>query len=372
VIELNDTRKPDKHRLLNAFQRKESDRVPNWELGLMRRNAEAIIGKERIADVERRYRACETAWPARSEPEENDRSALVNNSCYLPAEEQRLLLERTGQDAIACTLSWKPKSRRPEYKGVVARGQEGIVQGRADLSKLPAPPGVSQMMIPLDLYVSAFKGTGIGVGVLVRSVFCNTYETLGMENFMLKMYDDPGIIEILFDKFMDYSVQITRAAVEREVDFLILDDDLCDNNGFLVAPGFIHEQWRWRTRLIIQPFLSKGLPVVYHCCGNLRSVIPLAIELGISAVHPIQPTCNNIYDYKKQYGRDMSFMGNIDLAGVLTRGTPGQVREDTREHIAALSTGGGYVVASSHSITDDVPPENYKAMIETAWQNGRD
>jgi uroporphyrinogen decarboxylase len=362
--------KPDKGRLLKALTRKETDRVPNWEFVIMRRNTEAIIGSGRLTAVERRYRELDTVWPARSESEQNDRSALASYSCYLPAEEQRLLLERTGQDAVACTLSWKPKSRKPEHEGVIARGQEGIVQDRADLARLPPPPTVPQMMAPLDYYVNAFRGTGVGVGVLVRSVLCNTYETLGMENFMLKMYDDPGIIEMLFDRFMEYSVGITQAAAERDVDFLLLDDDLCDNNGFLVDPAFIRDQWRWRTESIIRPFMSRGLPVVYHCCGNLRQVIPLAIGLGISAVHPIQPTCNDIYEYKKQYGKDLSFVGNIDLAGVLTRGTPDQVRSDTRRHIASLSKGGGYVVASSHSITDDVPPENYMAMIETAWRNG--
>jgi histidinol-phosphatase (PHP family) len=61
---------------------------------------------------------------------------------------------------------------------------------------------------------------------------------------------------------------------------------------------------------------------------------------------------------------------DLDLAGVLARGTPEEVRADTREHIEALAGNGGYIVASSHSITDDVPPENYRAMIETAWRSG--
>ena len=43
----------------------------------------------------------------------------------------------------------------------------------------------------------------------------------------------------------------------------------------------------------------------------------------------------------------------------------------TKEHIDKLASGGGYVVASSHSITDDVPPENYVAMIETAQTYGK-
>ena len=88
-------------------------------------------------------------------------------------------------------------------------------------------------------------------------------------------------------------------------------------------------------------------------------------------MHPIQPNCNDIYAYKKEYGSDLCLIGNIDLAGVLTFGTPAEVRKDTIKHIDALAPGGGYVVASSHSVTDDVPPENYQAMIQAAWEQGR-
>jgi len=364
------TKRPSMKRLLAAFSRSESDRVPNFEFVIMRRNTEAILGAARVADVAERYRRLDTVWPARSKGEESDRSALAAYSAYLPAEEYQDLLEATGQDAAVCTLSWKPKSRAPSRSDIIARAQDGIISGRDELDQLPAPPSVDAMMKPLDYYIDAFRDTDIGVGVLVRSVFCNSYETLGIENFMLKMYDDPGVIEKLFDLFQEYSVAITRAAAERDVDFLAVDDDLCDNNGFMVNPDFLRDQWVGRTLEIIRPFAEKGIPVVSHCCGNIMKFTPMAIEMGFSAIHPIQPNCNDIYELKRRYGRDICLIGNIDLAGVLTQGTPEQVRADTLEHLERLAVGGGYVVASSHSITDDVPPENYRAMIETAQSFG--
>jgi hypothetical protein len=362
---------PDKRRLLTTLRRQKADRVPNLEFVLMKRNTEAIIGADRLADVEARYKRLDTPWPPRSESEVHDRSALARYSCYLPPVEYRMLLEKTGQDAVCCTLSWKPKSRKPLSGGAVARGQEGIITNRAELEDLPPAPAVPDMMAALDAYIESFRGTGIGVGILVRSVLCNTYETLGMENFMLTMYDDPGLIEILLDRYCQYSMEIARAASTREVDFLAIDDDICDNSGFLVNPDFIRAEWLPRTRAIMQPFISRDVPVMLHCCGNVERVIPLALDLGISAIHPLQPTCNDIYGYRKRFGQNICLMGNMDLAGVLAWGTPEQVREDTRQHIERLARQGGYIAASSHSITDDVPPENYRAMIETAWSSGR-
>ena len=367
---MDDPAKPDKRRLLAALNGKVSDRVPNLEFSVMQRNLRSILGHEVVADVEERYRRLETVWPARSASEADDRSPLARLSCYLPPEEYRVFLERTGQDAVVCTLSWKPKPRTPDRDGAVAMGQQGVVRGREDLDRLPPPPPRDGMLGALDAYVRAFEGSGIGVGVLLRSVFCNTYETLGMENFMLTMHDDPGVIESLFDVFHRYSLEISRSAAQRDVDFLAIDDDLCDNNGFLVDPSFLRSEWVWRTRQIMEPFLAKGLPVIHHCCGNVKPLIPMAIDMGMSALHPLQPNCNDIYAYRRAYGSHLCLMGNMDLAGVLSSGTPEEVRADTRKHIAGLAAKGGYIVASSHSITDDVPPENYRAMIETAWRSG--
>jgi hypothetical protein len=368
---MGDFMKPDRRRLVATLLGQKADRVPNLEFVLMRRNTGAIIGADRLADVEDRYRRLETVWPARSDSEATDRSALAAYSCYLPPAEYRLLLERTGQDAACCTLSWKPKSRKPLTGGALARGQEGIIADRSELAALPPAPSLAEMLGALDAYINAFRGSGLGVGILVRSVLCNTYETLGMENFMLKMYDDPGLIEMLLEKYFQYSAAVTRAAIERDVDFLAIDDDICDNSGFLVNPDFIKAEWVGRTRAIIDPFVSRGKPVILHCCGNVQKVIPLAIDMGISAIHPLQPTCNDIFEYRERFGNNICLMGNMDLAGVMTRGTPDQVRDDTRRHLEILSRNGRYIVASSHSITDDVPPANYRAMIETAWLYGR-
>ena len=69
--------RPDKRRLLAAFQRRTHDRVPNWEFYVMRRVMEAHLGADRVASVRERYRAGETIWPARSESEATDRSPLA-------------------------------------------------------------------------------------------------------------------------------------------------------------------------------------------------------------------------------------------------------------------------------------------------------
>src|SRR5690606_17287022 len=118
------------------------------------------------------------------------------------------------------------------------------------------------------------------------------------------------------------------------------------------------ELWLPRAAHIVEPILAKGFPMGFHCCGNLTHVIPWLIELGFAAVFPVQPNCNDIYALKRQYEDRMCFIGNIEVPGCLSFGTADDVVRETREHIDRLAYNGGYVCASSHSITNRVKPEN--------------
>ena len=61
----------------------------------------------------------------------------------------------------------------------------------------------------------------------------------------------------------------------------------------------------------------------------------------------------------------------MDIASVLWHGIPGEVEVDNREPIERLAGDGGYVVCSSHSIIDDIPTDNFLAMVRTAHQQGK-
>ena len=352
-------RAPRVQRLLDAINLKEPDRVPNFEFFVMGRQLDHLFG----ARVESILEELASLNPACKRTEESDRSLT---SWALPPHYGREFAEKCGMDVLSLPVTWFPPVREAK-PGSVAHDQNGIVHERWDLHKLGPAPDVNVVFKRVDAYLQALKGTGIGLGLHCRSVFCNTYETLGLENLMYKLYDDVPLVEEVMDLFLAYSFEVAKEVAARPIDVFFLDDDLACNSGLLASRRMIEELWVPRTRAMLEPIHRQGIPVVMHCCGNLKEVIPLAIELGVKGIHPVQPTCNDIYRLKLLYGKQMCFFGNMDLAGVLVFGTPQEVAADTKKHIDALAPGGGYVVGSSHTITNDVPPENFTAMIETAW-----
>ncbi len=79
----------------------------------------------------------------------------------------------------------------------------------------------------------------------------------------------------------------------------------------------------------------------------------------------------NITEVKKTYGDRIALIGNVDLGYILTRGTPQEVRDEVRSLIMRLGPGGGYLMSSANSITNYVPLENYKALLEATFEYGR-
>ena len=100
-------------------------------------------------------------------------------------------------------------------------------------------------------------------------------------------------------------------------------------------------------------------------------MLPDIVDCGFTALHPIEPKAMDIDWVKREYGRRLCLIGNIDLGYTLTRGTPAEVDAEVKERIRTVAPGGGYCVGSSNSVTDYVPLENYNAMREAAFRYGR-
>ena len=89
------------------------------------------------------------------------------------------------------------------------------------------------------------------------------------------------------------------------------------------------------------------------------------IGVGIDALHPIDPTCMDIFEVKKKYGDRLTLIGNVSNE-LLMQGTPEQVAERTKELIKVMAPGGGYMLSSGNSVPDWATITNYKAMLAAA------
>ena len=222
-------------------------------------------------------------------------------------------------------------------------------------------------------YIEACKGTGIGTTIMTCAPIMTPYQFIvGFEEFMMKLYTDRDFIEKVVSMCMDYYVDIVRMACEEGVSFIYIGDDIGQKGSLIMGPE-LSRKWAIPCyERIVEICREYKVPVAMHSCGNAVAIIPDLIDIGIVMYNPVEPTSGaDIYDVHRKYGDKICLSGNIDIAGVLAFGTP----EDGGGRRAAPHRGarreGGYILTSSHSVTNDIPYENFLAMIAAGHRYGQ-
>jgi len=196
------------------------------------------------------------------------------------------------------------------------------------------------------------------------------FRVRGMEPALLDLAAAPEAARAFLAKAADFSIHLAHEACSRfPLDWLWTGDDVGSQRSMIVSP----RQWRQmigpELARIIAAGKSHGMPVAYHSCGAIRDIIPDLIGMGLDVLNPIQCNCPGMSppELKREFGSSLTFMGGVDTQELLPQGTRGQVYDATRALIEAMTAdGGGYILAASHSIPPETPPENIFAMYEAA------
>ena len=335
-----DAAKPNKQRILDVFNGKMPDRVPNFEVLIDNPTLSAIMG----------------------------RPMPVHTLGNIPPQDYLDVAGRIGQDVIGLCFYFSPFFYE-DAQGC-PKPLDFRVRSRDDLKRLLKPDlgWVQDRFDLLDQYAAAVSGTDTGLFVLLGSFMTTAYDQVfGFEPFMLSLFDDLPLVEAVLEIGADYYAAISHLVCQRDLTFLYVGDDVAFKSATLIDPDLLRRIWLPRLKRIFAPALARQIPILFHSDGNIRAIIPDLIDSGVRAINPIEPYGMDIRDIKRTFGKDLALVGNLDVGGSLSRGIPDDVRRDARALIEAVGRDGGLVLASSHSITPNVKPENFMAMVETAW-----
>jgi len=148
-------------------------------------------------------------------------------------------------------------------------------------------------------------------------------------------------------------------------------DDIAHNTGLLIHPKYLKKYlfpWYKKMGRVCR---DKGIGFVFHSDGDCTEAMDDLIDCGFHGFNPIQPNCMDIEAVKQNWGKKLCLIGNLNLDSTLTLGSPADVRAEVYERIRTIGPGGGYMVASSNSITDYVPLANMQALFEATFEFGR-
>ena len=193
----------------------------------------------------------------------------------------------------------------------------------------------------------------------------------GFEQTLMDMALDPGFIADMSLTHANLVIDTLKRAESYGIkpDGLFFAEDLGINTGPMFSPKAYDKTLFEAHRRIGDYLQANDITYFMHTDGDMRRFIPRLIEAGIQVLQPLEAKAGlDVRKLKGEYGRSLSFMGNIDVQKM--SGTKAEIEEEVRSKLAIAMADGGYIYHSDHSVPPSVSFENYQYVMEMVEKYG--
>jgi uroporphyrinogen decarboxylase len=173
---------------------------------------------------------------------------------------------------------------------------------------------------------------------------------MGMDNFMIALYEDPGRVQRLIDGIVEYNRVCIRRLLDLGVDIIHVSEDLGTQQDLMLSPDMFRRFLLPAYEACFDEIKQRGVLIDFHSCGAVEKIIPDLMAVGVDILNPVQVTANDRRRVKEMVRGRMSVLGGIDSRIVHT-GTPDDIRSEVRNAFAIWAPGGGWLAAPDQVLT---------------------
>jgi len=196
------------------------------------------------------------------------------------------------------------------------------------------------------------------------SLFERAWTMRGMEDLLMDFIKYPDFTRELFQRISEYNLKVIEIVANYDIDCIFFGDDWGQQRGLIMGPKYWREFIKPPLARMYRFAKDKGLYLAQHSCGDVATIFPDLIEIGLDIYNTFQPEIYDVEFIKRAYGDKLTFYGGISTQQLLPQANPNEVKEETRRLINIMARNGGYIVAPTHDIPKDVPLENVLAFLE--------
>ncbi|OIN98039.1 hypothetical protein AUJ66_01705 [Candidatus Desantisbacteria bacterium CG1_02_38_46] len=275
------------------------------------------------------------------------------------------------KDGRGATMkTWKKKSGCPEHMGFEVTTQEKWKEYRQPLLEVNRNRlgDINQAKISLENARKNNKFSFFGnmfVFELLRA-------TLGHENFLPAMLLEPEWIKDFCQVYLDfyrkhYEILFREAGIP---DGFFIYEDWGYNKGLFCSPSTMRELIIPYEKQLVSFFKDYGMQVILHSCGDIRKAIPLIIEAGFDCLQPMESKAGcNVVEIASEYGRKLSYMGNINVVPLSTNDKKQVEAEIVPKLIKLKKMRIPYFFHSDHSIPPNISLKTYQYALALFMEN---
>lgn len=234
-----------------------------------------------------------------------------------------------------------------------------------DLADLAAYPWPKTEDFSFEPFHAAARAIPAGMRIIGQTggPFEMAQQLLGYETLCYYLYDEPGLVEAMFDQIGDFYARLyTNMAEQPGVGALVISDDMGYKNGTMISAAHLRQYVKPIHANLVRIAHEAGLPCILHSCGNLDEIIDEWIDdVQMDAKHSFEDSIHPVEEMYEKYSDRVAILGGYDL-NRLCHDSVGEVDQRCRRLIE-MGKKGGYALGSGNSIPHFVPKENYRAML---------
>ena len=192
----------------------------------------------------------------------------------------------------------------------------------------------------------------------------------GFETLFKFLVKEKDFIKRIVKELNDYAIAAAEHVLRRGGKYIYITSDLGYKGRTIISPRMFRELFKPGIKKFCRRVHQLGGKVMFHSCGYVGEVLPDLVEAGIDALHPIEQSAgNDIVEIKKKYGEDLTLVGNVPIP-LLTHGTPKETYDYVKYLLKNVSSKGGHIISSSHSITQWFKLRNFYAYYKAVEDHG--
>lgn len=136
---------------------------------------------------------------------------------------------------------------------------------------------------------------------------------MGMEDAMMALYEEPEAMHELIGMLTDQELKRAKLIVERlKPDAIFHHDDWGSQISTLLSPDMFKEFYLDPYKKVYKFWKENGVElIVHHSDSYAANLVPHMIDIGIDIWQGVMTT-NNTPELIREYGRKISFMGELD------------------------------------------------------------
>ena len=360
----------DRERFLAAMRFEQPDRIPYWECAFWGETLARWVTEgmpESVAhpdgsaeDALRGYFGFDRSFGVYF------RGTVPANIGFMPGFEHKVISEENGiiteqgGDGVISRWSRTGHSTRQFVRFPVQNREDFLeIRKRLDAST----PG----RLPDGWKEKALKrqNEGAPICLQVGGYYGFARSLMGMEGLSMAFYDQPELVEEIFECRTEYVSQIIEKVLQEvRPDFAEFWEDMAFKSGSLVSPVLYRKFALKHYRSITDLLRRYGVDIVLlDSDGNVDDLIPVWIDGGITCIWPLEMASDtDPVALRRKYGKDMGLIGAIDKRALAK--DKKAIEAEVMSIVPFLMDTGGFIPTCDHAVPPDVPLENYQYYLE--------